>query len=435
MYCTTCLDSYISIAIDEGPGCLSLRCPDPSCNAPFGEDMVNLLASEEHKKKFYQYFVRSYVEGNSNVKWCPAPNCGAAIEYIGDDGKSGGYEVVCGCSFKFCWRCIEDDHRAVECETVAKWAQKTKIEAKNVNWILVHTKPCPKCKRPIQKNKGCMHMTCDKSCGHRFCWTCLGPLGLGSHKCNTYKSKQDDKTKKAESSLKRNDEALLKRYGHYFERWDANYKSRMKAQSDLEKMQETNLSILSEKFGLTKQRLKFVVEAWKQITECRRTLKWSYAYGYYITNHESAKVALFEYLQGQAEAGLERLHLCAEEELMKFVKDRYATADQFHIFRGKLLHLTGVTRDYFANLVTALENDLVESENKSSGKRKNRPNGKKEKRSEDSIINQRNSRLQQDYTYPKIPKQKLVYNANRYVGQEHYYSLIDPFCDGVQLVL
>lgn len=64
-----------------------LRCPDPSCNAPFGENMVNLLVSEECKKKFYQYFVRSYVEGNSNVKWCPTPDCGAAIEYIGDDGK------------------------------------------------------------------------------------------------------------------------------------------------------------------------------------------------------------------------------------------------------------------------------------------------------------------------------------------------------------
>lgn len=108
---------------------------------------------------------------------------------------------------------------------------KTKCEAQNVDWILVNTKPCPKCKRPIEKNRGCMHMTCNKSCGHRFCWTCLGPLDW-IHNCNTYKSEQDDETKKAEGAVKRNAKASLKRYAHYFERWDANHKSRMKAQSD-----------------------------------------------------------------------------------------------------------------------------------------------------------------------------------------------------------
>ncbi|KAK1357452.1 Zinc finger, C6HC-type [Heracleum sosnowskyi] len=86
VYCTTCLGTDISIAIDEGPGCLSLRCPDPKCNAPFGEDIVNLLVSEECKRKYYQYFVRAYVEGNSNVKWCPAPDCSSVIQYIGANG-------------------------------------------------------------------------------------------------------------------------------------------------------------------------------------------------------------------------------------------------------------------------------------------------------------------------------------------------------------
>ncbi|XP_017238315.2 probable E3 ubiquitin-protein ligase ARI7 [Daucus carota subsp. sativus] len=372
MYCHSCLGTYISISIDEGPGCLSLRCPDPSCKAAVGVDMVSLLVSDEYWKKFRKYFVRSFVEGNSRVKWCPAPDCDAAIEYYGDDdGERGSYEVVCSCSFKFCWRCIEEDHRPIDCDTVVKWIQKNKCEAQNVEWILAYTKPCPKCKRAIEKNMGCMHMTCNRSCGHEFCWTCLGPWS-NYHHCNTYKSGQKNKTENAEDKRRQNAKESLERYTHYFERWDANHKSRMKAQTDLEKMQEKNLNILCEKFALTKLRLKFVSEAWEQIIECRRTLKWSYAYGYFIPENKCAKVALFQYLQGQAEVGLERLHQCAEKELIKLLEDHEATADQFDVFRVKLVDLTSVTRNYFSNLVTALENDLCESEHEGQAKRKGR---------------------------------------------------------------
>ncbi len=50
----------------------------------------------------------------------------------------------------------------VDCETVHKWVLKNSAESENLNWILAHTKQCPKCKRPIEKNQGCMHMTCSQ---------------------------------------------------------------------------------------------------------------------------------------------------------------------------------------------------------------------------------------------------------------------------------
>ena len=61
----------------------------------------------------------------------------------------------------------------VDCETVTKWIQKNSAESENANWILANTKPCPKCKRPIEKNQGCMHMVCTQ-CRSEFCWLCLG---------------------------------------------------------------------------------------------------------------------------------------------------------------------------------------------------------------------------------------------------------------------
>ena len=61
----------------------------------------------------------------------------------------------------------------VDCATVKRWLIKNSAESENLNWILAHTKQCPKCKRPIEKNQGCMHMTCSQ-CRYEFCWLCQG---------------------------------------------------------------------------------------------------------------------------------------------------------------------------------------------------------------------------------------------------------------------
>ena len=37
-----------------------------------------------------------------------------------------------------------------------------------MNWIQVNSKPCPKYKRPIEKNQRCMHMTCMPPCKFKF---------------------------------------------------------------------------------------------------------------------------------------------------------------------------------------------------------------------------------------------------------------------------
>lgn len=61
------LVAYISTSINDGPGCLSLRCPDPSCGAAIAQDMIDFLASNEDKKKYNRYLLRSYIEDNRKV--------------------------------------------------------------------------------------------------------------------------------------------------------------------------------------------------------------------------------------------------------------------------------------------------------------------------------------------------------------------------------
>ncbi|KAL3525971.1 hypothetical protein ACH5RR_014343 [Cinchona calisaya] len=372
-FCNACWGGYITTAINDGPGCLMLRCPDPSCNAAVGETMVDDLAGPEFKEKYHRYLVRSYIEENRKIKWCPGPECECAVEFV---VGSGNYDVTCNCSHGFCWNCTEDAHRPVNCDTVAQWILKNNAESENTNWILAYTKPCPKCKRPIEKNHGCMHMTCRSPCNFEFCWLCLGSWREhgrgtgGGYACNGFQ--MTNKVGVVDEAEKRRQMArkCLERYTHYYERWAANQKSRQKALTDLHQMQTVHLVKLSEIQCQPETQLKFITDAWLQIVECRRVLKWTYAYGYYLPENEDTKRRFFEYLQGQAEVGLERLHQCAEKELETYLKaDK--PSDDFNDFRTKLTGLTAVTKNYFENLVRALENGLadVDSVGTSSKKR------------------------------------------------------------------
>ncbi|KAJ6730023.1 E3 UBIQUITIN-PROTEIN LIGASE ARI5-RELATED [Salix viminalis] len=254
---------------------------------------------------------------------CPVPACSAAV---GDD-------VINELAF-------EEDRK------------RTAQTLRNETWKKAYTKPCPKCLRPIEKNAGCMRISCTAPCYHMFCWICLKDWSVHGYggSCNRYVGNpQPEET----SQLR---QELLK-YQHYYDRWAANEKSRQIALTDLGKVRINHLKEISKLYGQPETQLEFLTEAWQQIVECRRVLKWTYAYGYYLAEDAEAKVKLFEYLQGQAESSLERLHDCAERELKMFI-DPDELSDSFDHFRVKLIHLTGVTKNYFKNLVTALENGL-----------------------------------------------------------------------------
>jgi ariadne-1 len=95
-------------------------------------------------------------------------------------------------------QCAEEAHRPVDCDTVSKWVLKNSAESENMNWILANSKPCPKCKRPIEKNQGCMHITCTPPCKFEFCWLCLGAWTEhgektgGFYACNRYEAAKQD---------------------------------------------------------------------------------------------------------------------------------------------------------------------------------------------------------------------------------------------------
>ncbi|GAX74338.1 hypothetical protein CEUSTIGMA_g1787.t1 [Chlamydomonas eustigma] len=422
-FCPPCWRGYISTAVSSGPAALDLRCPVPKCGSCVPTALVREILEPEDLGKYETFALRSFVEDNKRMSWCPGKGCESTVECLVDRAADEPLDVLCNCSTAFCFSCKEEAHRPVSCEVVRKWITKNSAESENLNWILANTKPCPKCHRPIEKNQGCMHMVCSQ-CKFEFCWLCQGDWKEhgertgGYYNCNRFetakrKGELDDETKRRENA-----KHSLERYMHYFERWDAHHKARDKAISDAGRVSTDSLEKLSDMTKTPTSQLKFIMDAWHQIIECRRILSWTYCFGYYqfmevaeaddlaaasaaaaakssVTNKvvgssssrtvaatASAKAGLkaaqaaaaaeaksdaaraaalepqqrqrhfFEFLQGDAERSLDRLHEAAEKQLQEIVHD---SSRNFQEFRKNLIGLTDVTQQFFDKLVKQLE--------------------------------------------------------------------------------
>lgn len=101
---------------------------------------------------------RTYVDDNTSMTWCPAPNCEYAIQC---SVPQRSLDVVlptvsCVCGHVFCFGCgLDGDHRPCCCPVVRKWVKKCKDDSETSNWISANTKECTKCHSTIEKNGGC----------------------------------------------------------------------------------------------------------------------------------------------------------------------------------------------------------------------------------------------------------------------------------------
>jgi ariadne-1 len=383
-YCDDCWRGYVGAAVgDGGPRCLSLRCPDPACSAAVVRGLVDAVAGAADRVRYARFALRSYVEeSGGRIKWCPGASCSNAVEFVGCAGDDAT-DVFCKCRHGFCWSCGEEAHRPVSCGTVRAWLAKNKSDSETANWMLANTKLCPKCRSAIEKNTGCNHMTCP--CGHHFCWICFKPAGTrGHYSCpnDTYRPQRNAAAAAVESkeeATKRQARESLNRYLFHYERWAGNLKSLEKARQDMNKLEASELEEMAAVVGADAvTELAFVTEAYEEIVHGRRVLRWAHAYGYYLDPERDAKKReLFDYLQGEANQWLERLHECAEVERKRLFcshgdGEAEAEADDdvaevakhykkvYKDYRDKMVNLTVASRTFMGNLVKAFETDLPE---------------------------------------------------------------------------
>ncbi|XP_062181850.1 probable E3 ubiquitin-protein ligase ARI5 [Phragmites australis] len=367
-YCDDCWRGYIHAAVGDGARCLALRCPDLSCSAAVVRELIDEAAEDADKTLYAQFTLRSYVEeSGGRFKWCPGPDCSLAAEFLGCASEDDATDVLCECKHCFCWSCGEESHRPVSCDTVRAWLAKNNSDSATASWVLANTKRCPKCRRPIEKNQGCMRMTCSFPCGHQFCWLCLDPWNHHTG-CDGFRIQQDELGKKLaltlEEERRRQAKASLDRYLYHYERWSANQTSRRKVFKDLAELESSELEKMAATVDLPVGNFDFLTKAYRQIADGRRVLQWAYAYGYYLDpERDAAKRALFEDLQDQANSWLERLHGCAElerKEIFCAQGKAAVVSELLRYYKKKVIDLTAATRTFLGNLVKAFEIDLPE---------------------------------------------------------------------------
>merc|ERR1719476_672770 len=87
----------------------------------------------------------------------------------------------------------------------------------------------------------------------------------------------------------------------------------MKVTVTQEEETENKVRTLHDKHGFEIIELQFLYDALRQVRECRRVLKWSYVYGYYL-EEEGPEKNLFQHLQRDLEEKTDHLHEMLEKD-------------------------------------------------------------------------------------------------------------------------
>jgi ariadne-1 len=340
-YCGECWRRYVAAALDDGGGrCLALRCPDASCSRAVLRGMVERFATGAGRDAYARAVARAYVAARHLwFKPCTAAGCGCVIELSRDNVDS---DLACRCGNAFCWRCGGEPHWPAGCAAAARWPRDA--DEASAGWMLLHTKPCPLCRRSIERIGGCDNMQCAKPCGHRFCWTCLAPVsgdgGYGWRRCKH--DQQPDPETEEELTRAR---LALERFLHYQDMWMDNLRWRRNAERELSKVRDDK--------KLPRGIREVVAEAWEQVVEGRRVLGNACAHGQWLQGaDDAARRELFDFQHGDTGAMLERLQDLA-------VKGA-APKEPLEVFGDKLATLTLAARNGVENFAKAVEEGIPE---------------------------------------------------------------------------
>ncbi|EGT37389.1 hypothetical protein CAEBREN_20651 [Caenorhabditis brenneri] len=272
MACLNCWSKYLATKITSNQ-CL-LRCMEFGCGMLISNEILGkFIFSSKLKVAHWGLLKDSYINSDSSLAWCNK-KCGMAVR------RSNCDTVTCSCGSKFCFLCNSDAHHPATCRQFQLWKeQRSNPDGMALSWILSNTRECPRCFVPIEKNGGCNHMKCT-GCRHEYCWNCSQDWRTHFGGC-----KQPD-INVAQTKL--NSRANSDVFARYVSRFDHHKKC-------LEQEQQIRSSI-SNISGI-----KFR----KTLDECRRTLMYTYVFGYYLKN--GMYTSIFEKHQQNLEIAVGKL--------------------------------------------------------------------------------------------------------------------------------
>lgn len=177
--CVSCWKGQLRAKIEE-MDMLGFHCfADGKCAQIIGIDLllrvIDAASPEdegEHLKSgVLKAYIHDFVKREPTLALCPL--CPLSLLFAPSGSLPDSCETECvQCHRVFCFKCGAPVHAPCTCDELNQWELALKDGGANMGYIQEHTKQCPKCLEPIEKNRGCNHMSC--RCKHEFCWVCLG---------------------------------------------------------------------------------------------------------------------------------------------------------------------------------------------------------------------------------------------------------------------
>ncbi|KAI0534615.1 RWD domain-containing protein [Xylaria digitata] len=206
VFCIQCLQDFYNNAITEGDvaavTCLTPNCakereknaveesspkrrklrtfisPSELLQIPLEQEMVKRYVMLKHKTKLESdkntvYCPRSWCQGAARSKRHKKPEGFELIESDEEEDEDTGLLAICeDCGFAFCTRCDQGWHGEFNyCIPKDRKGVITEEEKASLEYLRLHSTPCPTCGAPCQKSHGCNHMRCFR-CHTHFCYLC-----------------------------------------------------------------------------------------------------------------------------------------------------------------------------------------------------------------------------------------------------------------------
>ncbi|XP_077469902.1 cullin-9 isoform X2 [Stigmatopora argus] len=274
--CRSCWREYLSARIEQNL-VSNCNCPIPDCRAqPTPRFFLAIVADKDTLAKYEKARLRGYVESCSNLTWCTNPQgCDQILckENMGDTGTCSK------CGWSSCFTCnFPEAHYPASCGHMSQWMddggfyEGMSAEAQSKHLAKLISKRCPSCQAQIEKNEGCLHMTCAK-CNHGFCWRCLKawkPTHKDYYNCSATVSKVARHEKK---------------FQDFNERCAFQHRAK-----DFAVSLERRVSSVDE--ALQMKSLTFVVDACKVLARARKVLGYACVYAFY--NQDGDKMDVVE---------------------------------------------------------------------------------------------------------------------------------------------
>ncbi|XP_014831076.1 PREDICTED: cullin-9-like isoform X1 [Poecilia mexicana] len=297
--CRSCWQEYLTARIEQNL-VMNCNCPITDCQAqPTSQFFLGILTDRDTVAKYENALLRGYVECCSNLTWCTNPQ---GCDQILCKEAVGSMGTCSRCCWSSCFSCnFPEAHYPASCSHMSQWMddggfyEGMSMEAQSKHLAKLISKRCPSCQAQIEKNEGCLHMTCAK-CNHGFCWRCLKPW-KPTHKdyynCSAMVSKAARQEKK---------------FQDYNERCTFHHQAK-----DFAVGLESKVSSINE--ALQMKSLTFVIDACKVLAQARKVLAYSCVYSYY--NQETEKMDVMEQQTEALDLHTNALQILLEETLLQ----------------------------------------------------------------------------------------------------------------------